>query len=287
MKISIIGGYGKMGRWFAAYLKKEGNDVTISGRDREKLRITAAELGVKSAAARKAVTGADAVILSVPIDSFEQVVEEIAPWTRDGQLIFDVTSIKTKMVNAMHAHIKKGEVLGVHPMFGPGAAGVEGQRFVLTPVGAKEKALARKVRRYLQDRKANVVIMKPEEHDEIMGIVLGLAHFIALVSADTLISLGKTRESRAVAGTTYRLLLTMAQAVVSEDPDFYSSLQLNLPGMAEIDRLFQQKAARWASMVKKRRKQEFMDMMDSLKYAFEREDPLFGSAYKDMYRLPE
>ncbi len=238
MKIAIIGGYGNMGRWFARHLSGEGRQVVISGRNQAKLQEAAQQLGVESAPIEQAVAAADAVILSVPIDSFEAVVKEIAPHTHAGQYIFDITSIKARPVEIMHKYIRKGTILGVHPMFGPGAAGFKGQRFVLTPTNDVERALADKTRAYLEGRDAKVELMKPEEHDEIMSIVLGLSHFIALVSADTLASLGKLKDAQKVSGTTYRTLLTLAEGVVSEDADFYSSLQMNLPGLGEYREAF-------------------------------------------------
>ena len=274
-----------MGQWFARFLSKEGNQVVISGRDQIRLRETANQLGVESASNEQAVSIADAVILSVPVDSFEAVVKEIAHHTHAGQYIFDITSIKTKPVDIMHKYIKKGTVLGVHPMFGPGASGIKGQRFVLTPTNTGEQALAEKTKTYLEGKDAKVELMKPEEHDEIMSIVLGLSHFIALVSADTLASLGKLKEAQQVSGTTYRMLLTMAEGVVSEDPDFYSSLQLNLPGLVTIEKLFKEKTGEWAGLVNEGKRQEFMDRMKVLKNTFEKEDPGFASAYNNMYRL--
>lgn len=286
-KIGIIGGYGKMGRWLAAFLRDEGKDVIIAGRDPDKLKKAAKELKVKAVSNKQAVRRSDAVILSVPIDSFEEVVQEIAPFTHDRQFIFDVTSIKSKPVKTMHQYIRKGIILGTHPMFGPGAAGIKGQRFVLTPTKKQEVLLAEKVRGYLEEREARVEVMTPQQHDELMGIVLGLAHFIALVSADTLAALNRMKEAQKVSGTTYRMLLKMSEAVLSEDPSFYSSLQVNLPGLPAAQKLFIRKADEWASLVKHGKRGEFIQRMKSLKEAFAKDDPGFTSAYKDMYRLIE
>ena len=253
MRVAIIGGYGKMGRWLARALRAEGLRVTIAGRDETKLREAAGQLGVKPASASEAVKNSEVVILSVPIDSFEAICKEIAPAVKPGQYIFDVTSIKARPVDIMHKYFGGCRVLGTHPMFGPGAASVNGQRFVLTPTNTEERTLAGIIHRYLEERGAKVAVMSPAEHDEMMSIVLGLSHFIALVSADTLLELGRLKEAETVGGTSYRLLLTLAEAVVSEDPDFYATLQMNLPGMAKIGEVFLSKADSWAGMVKSRR----------------------------------
>lgn len=286
MKVVIIGGYGKMGRWFARALRAEaGLDVTIAGRDEANLRETAQDLGVKCAPAVEAVKYSDAVILSLPIDSFETVCKELAPAVRHGQYIFDVTSIKARPVEIMHKYFGGCRVLGTHPMFGPGATSVRGQRFVLTPANAGEQALAGTIRRYLEENGARVAVMSPAEHDELMAIVLGLSHFIALVSADTLLGLGKLKGAEAVGGTSYRLLLTLAEAVASEDPEFYALLQTSLPGMAEIENVFLTKAGEWAGIVKSRDAQSFARRMDRIKSRFAQEDPGFMDAYKNAYRL--
>ena len=286
MKVVIIGGYGKMGRWFARALRAEaGLDVTIAGRDEAKLRETAQELGVECAPAAEAVKYSDAVILSLPLDSFEAICKELAPAVQHGQYIFDVTSIKTRPVEIMHKYFRGCRILGTHPMFGPGATSVSGHRFVLTPTSAEEQALAVIIHRYLEERGARVSVMSPAEHDELMAIVLGLSHFIALVSADTLLELGKLKESEKVSGTSYRLLLTLAEAVCSEDPELYSMLQMNLPGMAKIEELFLAKAGEWADMVKNKDERNFAMKMRELANKFRQEDPGFADAYNNAYRL--
>ena len=286
MRVAIIGGYGKMGRWLARGLRAEGLQVTIAGRDETKLSEAAGQLGVKAASASEAVKSSEVVILSVPIDSFEAICKEIAPAVKPGQYIFDVTSIKARPVDIMHKYFGGCRVLGTHPMFGPGAASVDGQRFVLTPTNKEERELAGVIRRYLEERSAKVVSMSPAEHDDLMAIVLGLSHFIALVSADTLLELGRIKEAEAAGGTSYRLLLTLAEAVVSEDPSFYSSLQMNLPGMAELQDVFLAKARHWAGIVKSSDTQSFAQRMNHLKSRFAQEDPGFAEAYNNAYRLP-
>ena len=79
-------------------------------------------------------------------------------------------------------------MLGIHPVYGPGARDIVEQNFVLTPTNEKETALAPNTRQYLEARGARVTLMTPREHDKMMAVVLGLSHFIALVSIDTLLN---------------------------------------------------------------------------------------------------
>ena len=287
MRVAIIGGSGKMGQWFANLLLKEGKEVIITGRNQRKLLEAKRQLGVEVATNVDAVKNADAILLSVPIDNFEEVVEQVSAYTRPEQVIIDITSIKVFPVETMHKHIKAGLTLGTHPVFGPGAKSIANQNFVLTPTNERERTLAQKIREYLETRGAKVTLMTPQEHDEMMAVVLGLSHFIALVSADTLLSFDKLKQMEAISGITYKVLLTLVESVISEDPELYACLQMSLPNMTEIEKLFQRRGKAWADLVKNRDKQEFVRRMNALRSRLEEGNPDFGKAYEKMYRIVE
>lgn len=276
-----------MGRWFAEFLLKEGEKVVITDRDRTKLLEAKQQLGVEVADNVEAVRNSDVVILSVPIDDLEEVVKEVSPHTRRQQVIVDITSVKALPVEIMHKYIKSGVVLGIHPLFGPGARGIAGQNFVLTPTTEEEKALAQKVKGYLEVRGAKTTVMTPQEHDELMVIVLGLSHFIAIASADTLSSFDKFKRTMTISGVTYRVLLLLVESVISEDPELYASLQMNLPNLTEVERLFQEKVKTWAELVKKKDRRKFVEEMNNLKKRLKEEDPDFGKSYRTIYKLVE
>jgi len=95
MKVAIIGGSGKMGRWFASFLLKEGKEVIITGRNQKKLLDAKQQLGnVEVATNTEAVKSADAVLISVPVANFEEVVQQLQPYIRPEQVIIEVTSLK-------------------------------------------------------------------------------------------------------------------------------------------------------------------------------------------------
>lgn len=285
MRVAIIGGSGEMGRWFANFLSKDGKEVVISGRSESKLLEAKRQLGVEVASSVEAVKSADAVLLSVPIESFEEVVKEISPHIQPEQVVVDITSIKVFPVAAMHKHLKTGLVLGAHPLFGPGAKGVANQNFVLTPTNDKERTLAQKIREYLETRGGRVSLMTPEEHDEKMTVILGLSHFIAIVSADTLLSSDKLEQPGEISGITYKVLLTLVESVISENPELYASLQMNLSNVTEIEELFQRKVKEWADLVKNKDRQKFIQQMSVLRNKLEKGNPDFGKAYENMYKL--
>ncbi len=276
-----------MGRWFANFLLKEGKEVIITGRNERKLLEAKRQLGVEVATNVEAVKSVDTILISVPIDNFEEVVEQISPYTRPEQVIIDITSIKVFPVETMHKYIKTGLTLGTHPVFGPGASSIASRNFALTPTNERERTLAQKIKEYLEIRGAKVTLMTPQEHDEVMAVVLGLSHFIALVSADTLVSFDKLKQMEAIGGITYKVLLTLVESVISEDPELYASLQMSLPNMMEVEKLFQRKGKVWADLVINRDKQEFVQRMKALRNRLEEGNSDFGKAYENMYKIVE
>jgi prephenate dehydrogenase len=288
MKIAIIGGSGKMGRWFADFLLKDGKEVVITGRSEQKLLEAKKQLGVAVTADNtEAVRGADYVLLAVPIESFEEVVKQVSPHIQTGQVVIDITSIKASPVETMHRYIKTGSVLGAHPLFGPGARSLSNQNFVLTPTSDEEGALAQKIQNYLEARGARVALMTPREHDETMSLVLGLSHFIAIVAADTLLGPGKLKPMEIAGSTTYKVLLILLESVLSEDPELYASLQMNLPKVTEFERLFQNSVREWADLIESKDRQEFIRRMKAMKERLEKIAPGFEKAYENMYRIVE
>ena len=286
MRVAIIGGSGKMGQWFANFLLKDGKEVIITGRNEQKLLAAGQQLGVEATTSlASAVEGADVVLISVPIDSFEEVVKQLQPCLQPEQIVIDITSIKVFPVETMHKYLRTGLVLGTHPVFGPGARDMLNQNFVLTPTNEPETALAQKVKKYLEARGAAATLMTPREHDEMMAVILGLSHFIAIVSADTLLGFDKFKQMEAIGGTTYKMLVMLIESVISEDAELYASLQMHLPKLAEIEALFQKNSKIWADIVKNKDGQEFIRRMTTLKDRLKKSDPDFRKAYENMYKL--
>jgi len=286
-KIAIIGGSGKMGQWFARLLIQEGKSVTVIGRNRAKLEEVQKKLDVAVSTEISDIKSADAVIISVPVDYFEETVKQIRRYTCSGQLIFDLTSVKAIPVELMHRYITDAQILGTHPVFGPGARSLANQNFVLTPTTPQEAKLAEQVKNFLVTREAKEQVMTPAEHDSMMSVRLGLAHFIAIVSADSLAGLEKLKEMESIGGITYKVLWTLVESVISEDPELYASLQMNLPQLPDFQRQFLKNAADWTDLVKNKDKDEFVRRMKDIHDRLANKSSNFGKAYDNMYKIAE
>ncbi len=287
MKIAIVGASGKMGSWSARFLLKEGHDILLVGRDKRKLAPLSRSLRVPATSDLADVSAADVVLLSVPIARFEEVVERLSPHVRPDQTVVEITSVKMAPVAAMHRHLKTDRILAVHPMFGPGARGVSGQNFALTPTNPTEAALAAQAKAFLEARGGRVTLLTPEEHDRTMAIALALPHIVALVTADTLLKLDPEQKTAALGGSSFRLLRMLVESVITEDPEFYASLQMALPDGPRVQEVFQQALAEWTARVRDQDGAGFAAMMAALKEQWAKGNPDFVRAYDDMYRLIE
>jgi len=286
MRIAIIGA-GKMGLWFAKFFLKEGYSVVLADRTKEKLLRLKKELAVETADFAEAVKNADRVLICVSISAFEEIVKKISPTIHDGQIVMDICSIKDVPVKTMHKHLKGGLILGMHPVFGPGSTTIENKTIVLTPTNIQEEAFASDFRKWLETKKARVFVMHPQKHDELMSVVLGLTHFLGLVACDTLLEQADYPETKDVAGTTYRMLFTLAEVTAQENPELFASLQLSLPELEKIESSFIVKAHKWLNMIKQKDRTAITSNMEQLKSKLMKKSRNYERSYEIMYKMLE
>ncbi len=210
-KIAIIGGKGLMGRWFRRFFESQGLTVLVADRHTPQTPQEVARL-------------ADVVVLSVPIPQVALVAQQVAPHLRHGSALMDLTSVKVEPVAAMLAHFP-GEVVGTHPLFGPGTKSIKGRTVVLCP-GRGEHWL-NWLRDFLLEAGAQVKITSPQEHDRLMALVQGLAHFVLIALGATFRHLGADlKELEDFATPTFRTMLDLTRHHLSQDAILYACIQL-------------------------------------------------------------
>lgn len=285
MKVAVLGA-GKMGRWFVNLFKNEGFSVVVASRTQSKASALKAEFGVDVANSNvKAVVGADWILVCVSLTSLDTVLQEIGPHIKEGQVVMDISSIKEIPVNLLQKYVKHGVTLGTHPVFGPGAKSLQGQNYVLTPVNEDEKQFSSEFKEWLQKRGSEVSVLTPRAHDELMSLVLGFPHFVGLVAGDALVENSNFIGAKKVGGASYKLLLTLAESVSSEEPHFYSNLHMSLPEMEQLEALFLNKVEEWLKLVKNKNCAGFSNKMEQVKKRLKDLDPDYESAYQAMYRI--
>lgn len=210
-KVALIGGRGLMGRWFKRFFESQGLTVLVADKDTPKSPQEVARL-------------ADVVMLSVPIPQVALVAQQVGPHLKPQAALMDLTSIKAEPVAAMMAHFP-GEVVGTHPLFGPGTKSIKGHTVVLTP-GRGERWL-NWLKDLLLKAGAQVKITTPEEHDRLMALVQGLAHFVLIALGATFRHVGADlHELEDFATPTFRTILDLTRHHLSQDAILYACIQL-------------------------------------------------------------
>ena len=92
---------------------------------------------------------------------------------KKDSLLMDLTSLKAGPVRAM-LEASASEVIGLHPLFGPGVPSLEGQNIVLCR--ARGTRWLPWVRDIFGRKNANLIEATPERHDEVMAVVQALNH---------------------------------------------------------------------------------------------------------------
>ncbi len=226
MKIGIIGGTRGLGKTIAWHCKNHDLDVTITGRDIAVGSGVSEELGVKySHNNEETVKNSDIVIISVPISSTELVIEELAPFMKDGAVILDVTSVKEGPSYKMKECLRDSvEYIPTHPVFGPRTFDLSGQIVVLTPL--EKGKWYPKICEYLEGLGLRIIETTPEHHDNMMGIVQVLTHFSYISTASAIEKLQiNIKETENYESPIYNLMIDTIARIVSQNPYLTYSIQ--------------------------------------------------------------
>ena len=222
MKVAIIGGGGRMGSWFALHFSSRGTTTVLSDLNIDKARSVASRTGAETAESSiSAVADADLALICVPIDDTPGVIHEIAPHMKSGAVLAELSSVKAQTVKALREVASLGvQPLSLHPMFGPAATSLKKKTIVVVQVldGNMEADITSSL-----FEEAEIVISEQEEHDRVMAALLSLTYFLNIAFAKVISEEDLTSMKR-MAGTTFTVQLTIAEAVISEDPVLVASL---------------------------------------------------------------
>ena len=186
-------GCGLMGGSFALALKRAGLVRRVVGYSKSPSTTERArQLGVidiEAPSALLAVSGADLVLLAVPVAATETTLKAIRHLLNPDMLIMDVGSTKRDVVDAARRVLKNdiGQFVPCHPITGREVSGVEsadanlytGRQVILTPI---ERTLTAKIDQADALWRAlgcDVVHMSPQAHDAAFAAVSHLPHMLA------------------------------------------------------------------------------------------------------------
>ena len=218
--VGIIGGKGKTGSQFARIFRKLGFKVIVSDLD---TKLTNCEL----------IERADVVIFSVPLHLSERIMrEEVGQCKRKDQVVLDVSSLKERQVNMMNK--AKGQVIGMHPLFGPSKKSCDGLSMVFCPGRCHRKTVA-EFRKLFEGAGMKITVMKPSEHDKLMAVVQVIPHLKTILAGELLREFGvNPKAPYEISTPIYKLELDIIGRIFSQDGMLYSAIIAQNPYSKKI-----------------------------------------------------
>jgi prephenate dehydrogenase len=211
-------GCGLMGGSFALAMKRAGLVKRVVGYSKSPSTTERArQLGVidqEAPSALMAVSGADIVLLAVPVAATEPTLKAIRHLIRRDTLVMDVGSTKQDVVDAARRALREelGAFVPCHPIAGKEHAGVEhadahlyeGRQVIITPIERTLVAQLKQAEEVWTAIGAHVLKMSPEAHDAAYAAVSHLPHMMAFALMNSIAKQPMGKDFLGLAGPGFR-----------------------------------------------------------------------------------
>jgi prephenate dehydrogenase len=248
-QLAIIG-CGLMGGSFALALKRAGLVKRVVGYSKSPSTTERArQLGVidvEAPSALLAVSGADIVLIAVPVAATEATLKSIKHLVTPQMLVMDVGSTKRDVIDAGRRALREqiGSFVPAHPIAGKEVAGVEhadadlytGKQVILTPI---ERTLTIQLQKAVDVWTAldcKVIKMSPEAHDAAFAAVSHLPHLISFALMNAISGQPQGKDYLSLAGPGFRDFTRIA----ASDPKVWRDIMVsNREELLEQSKIFQ------------------------------------------------
>ena len=247
-------GCGLMGGSFALALKRAGLVKRVVGYSKSPSTTERARLmgviDVEAPSALLAVSGADIVLLAVPVAATEATFKAIRHLVTPTMLIMDVGSTKRDVVDAARRVLREqmGGFVPAHPIAGREVAGVDnadpdlytGKQVILTPIERTRTVQLQQATDVWKAIGCHVTSMSPESHDAAFAAVSHLPHLLAFALMNAITGQPQGKEFLSLAGPGFRdftriaasepnvwrdILLTNREELLAQSKIFQRALQ--------------------------------------------------------------
>ena len=230
-------GCGLMGGSFALALKKAGLVKRVVGYSKSPSTTERARqmgvIDVEAPSALLAVSGADLVLLAVPVSATEATFKAIRHLITRDTLVMDVGSTKREVIDAARRVLKDqvGVFVPAHPIAGKELAGVEhadaelyaSRQVILTPIERTLTTQLDKAQQVWTALGCHVKQMSPEAHDAAYAAVSHLPHLIAFALMNAIHEQKQGQEFLSLAGPGFRDFTRIA----ASDPSVWRDILMS------------------------------------------------------------
>jgi prephenate dehydrogenase len=244
-------GCGLMGGSFALALKRAGLVKRVVGYSKSPSTTERARqmgvIDIEAPSALLAVSGADIVLIAVPVSATEATFKAIKHLVTPNMLIMDVGSTKRDVIDAARRALREhiGLFVPTHPIAGKELAGVDnadvdlyaGRQVILTPIERTHTAQLQKAVDLWTALGCRVLQMSPEQHDAAFASVSHLPHLIAFALMNAISGQPQGKDYLSLAGPGFRDFTRIA----ASDPKVWRDIMLsNREELLAQSKIFQQ-----------------------------------------------
>ena len=259
-KVLVIGGAGKMGKWFVDFFRSQGfqtsvADTSIESNDPGAINRAYADW-------HDAGVDFDIIVVATPLAISAGILTELATLAPRG-LVFDIGSLKTPLRQGLQALAAAGcNVCSIHPMFGPDTNLLSGRHLIFVDVGVP--GATERAKELFAATMVEQLDMDVDDHDRLIAYVLGLSHALNIAFFTALAESGEAAPRLArLSSTTFDSQLLVSAAVARDNPRLYFEIQkLNDYGLDPLDALCES-AARIRQAVAGNDETEFVRLMEN------------------------
>ncbi len=211
-------GCGLMGGSFALALRRAGLVKRVVGYSKspsttERARMMGV-IDIEAPSALMAVSGADIVLIAVPVAATESTFKAIKHLVTPNMLVMDVGSTKRDVIDAGRRALREqiGSFVPAHPITGKEVSGVEhadpdlytGRQVIITPIERTLTAQLQKAVDVWTALGCRVLKMSPEQHDAAFAAVSHLPHLIAFALVNAISGQPQGKDYLSLAGPGFR-----------------------------------------------------------------------------------
>ena len=214
----VIGGNGKMGRWFVQFLDAQGFEVVVADP-------SGAPDGYQACLDWQNVAqSAELIVLAAQLRATPELLQTLTTLRPSG-LVFDLGSLKSPLAAELRGAAAAGlKICSLHPMFGPDTVLLSDRHVIFVDLGRADAVAEAKA--LFAATSAELVDMGLDEHDELIAYVLGLSHALNIAFFTALANSGESAPKLArLSSTTFDRQLAIAASVSTENPRLYFEIQ--------------------------------------------------------------
>lgn len=204
MVVTIVG-IGLIGGSMALALKEKGMAKKVIGVDANPShRQKAMELGLVDEVEEleQAISNSDLIVLAIPVNALVQTVPIILNKV-DHQIVMDVGSTKSAVLETIKDHPKRGRFTATHPMWGTEYSGPEaavkgafvGKATVICNKEESDVDAVETVERIYRELGMHLVYMNAHDHDVHVAYVSHISHITSFALANTVLQKEKEEEA--------------------------------------------------------------------------------------------